>query len=331
MSRLERLLNLTAALLAATRAMTADEIHRTIPGYPDDRASFKRQFERDKDALRSLGMPIEQTPLDSPEGGAPTVGYRIPAEGYYLRDPGLSPDELRALQLAARTVALEGFGAVDALWKLGAAGTTGRAGASPAAGAAGAAAGGGVGGAGAALVAAEVPAAAALPALFDAITESRAVAFTYRGERRRAVPHALAFRNGHWYLDAHDLDRTDDRSFRVDRIEGAVEAGAQVERPPRTRPGDRRAAPWELGEGPAVGARLLIDAHQAPWAVRHLGEASVLERRPDGSVVVGLDVVNVDAFTSFVLGFLADAEILGPAELRHAFLERLGLLADGRR
>ncbi len=322
MSRLERLLNLTAALLAATRAMTADEIHRTIPGYPDDRASFKRQFERDKDALRSLGMPIEQTPLDSPEGGAPTVGYRIPAEGYYLRDPGLSPDELRALQLAARTVALEGFGAVDALWKLGATG--------PATGG-GAAAGAAGGGAGAALIAAEVPAAAALPALFDAITESRAVAFTYRGEHRRAVPHALAFRNGHWYLDAHDLDRSDDRSFRVDRIEGAVEPGAQVERPPRTRPGDRRAAPWELGDGPAVRARLLIDAHQAPWAVRHLGEESVLERHPDGSVVVGLDVVNVDAFASFVLGFLADAEILGPADLRHAFLERLALLADGER
>jgi len=321
-SRLERLLNLTAALLAASRAMTADEIHRTIPGYPDDRASFKRQFERDKDALRSLGMPIEQTSLDAPEGGAPTVGYRIPAEGYYLRDPGLSPDELRALQLAARTVALEGFGAVDALWKLGAAG--------PATGG-GAYAGAPGSGPGAALVAAEVPAAAALPALFDAITESRAVAFSYRGERRRAVPHALAFRNGHWYLDAHDLDRADDRSFRVDRIEGAVAAGAQVERPPRTRPGDRRAAPWELGEGPATRARLLIDAHQAPWAVRHLGEDSVLERHPDGSVVVGLDVVSLDAFASFVLGFLADAEILGPAELRLAFLGRLALLAERER
>ncbi len=145
------------------------------------------------------------------------------------------------------------------------------------------------------------------------------------------MPRALAFRNGHWYLDAHDLDRVDDRSFRVDRIEGAVVPGEHVERPPRTRPADRMSAPWELGEGPAVEARLLIDAHQAPWAVRHLGEPAVLERRPDGSVVVALHVVNTDAFVSFVLGFLGDAEVLGPPELRRAVVQWLERLADGSR
>src|SRR5204862_5864787 len=44
-------------------------------------------------------------------------GYRVPPEDYYLRDPGLAPDELAALHLAAQVVRLEG--ATEALWKLG--------------------------------------------------------------------------------------------------------------------------------------------------------------------------------------------------------------------
>lgn len=312
MSRLERLLNLTAALLSSSRPMTAEEIHRTIPGYPDDKLSFKRQFERDKDALRGLGMPIEQS-----TAGAVT-GYRITPDGYYLRDPGLAPDELRALQLAARTVALEGFPSTDGLWKLGTDGRT-QPGARPPSTST------------VPFATAEVPTSAVLPALFDAITDSRIARFAYRGEQRRTLPRALSFRNGHWYLDAHDLDRADDRSFRVDRITGDVTLGEVGDRPPSARAPGRSAMPWELGDGPVVRARVLVDAHQAPWAVRHLGDAAVDERRPDGSVVVHLDVVNVDAFVSFVVGFLADAEVLGPPELRTTVVQWLAPIADGSR
>jgi proteasome accessory factor B len=65
-----------------------------------------------------------------------------------------------------------------------------------------------------------------------------------------------------------------------------------------------------------VPARLLVDADRAPSAVQHVGEDAVVERRPDGSVVVELPVTNRDAFRSFVITFLDHAEVLEPPELR---------------
>ena len=53
-AKVERLLNLSAALLAAERPLSAQDIARRVPGYPEDQASFRRAFERDKDDLRHL-------------------------------------------------------------------------------------------------------------------------------------------------------------------------------------------------------------------------------------------------------------------------------------
>ena len=66
MARLERLVNLSAALLAADRALTAEELRERVPGYPDEKSSFRRQFERDKDALRELGIPLQTVTLRNP-------------------------------------------------------------------------------------------------------------------------------------------------------------------------------------------------------------------------------------------------------------------------
>lgn len=68
---------------------------------------------------------------------------------------------------------------------------------------------------------------------------------------------------------------------------------------------------------------LLVDAHQADWAVAQVGEASVRESRPDGAVVLALPVSNREAFRSFALGFLDHAEILGPPALRRDVLDWL--------
>ena len=57
MSRLERLVNLSAALFAAERPLTAEQLRERVLGYPEEKASFRRQFERDKDALRELTSP----------------------------------------------------------------------------------------------------------------------------------------------------------------------------------------------------------------------------------------------------------------------------------
>ena len=61
MKKLERLLDLVALLLEAERPLGRHEIRDGLPpgAYADDDEAFRRTFERDKDELRNLGIPIE--------------------------------------------------------------------------------------------------------------------------------------------------------------------------------------------------------------------------------------------------------------------------------
>jgi proteasome accessory factor B len=312
-TRLERLINLVAALLDADRPIPRNELQQRVPGYEGSAESVRRAFERDKDALRTMGVPISLEPLDPavPELGD---GYRIRREQYELADPGLEPDELAALHLAASAVRLEGAPGShaarkdahgkkahgkeaqwkEALWKLG----------------------GAPGGDRADGLLAALPGGEHLPALFAAMSERRTVRFGYRGVERSVDPLWLTFANGRWYLGGNDHLRGEERRFRLDRIESppvAGEAGA-FERPVVVRRSSPQ--PWRLGDEPEVEALLLVDAHQAEWAVSQVGEESVSERRPDGAVVLTFPVSNREAFRSLALGFLGHAEVLGPPELR---------------
>lgn len=323
MNRLERLINLVAALLDANRPLSAEDLRQRVPGYAADKATFRRAFERDKETLRDMGVPVVTEVIDPAEPGG--LGYRILKEDYYLADPGLAADELAALHLAASAVHLEGADGVGALWKLG--GEVAERGPSglPSGGQgpSGLRSGGQgpsgplSGGQGPTTPMAALPDEAHLSVLFSAISERRRVAFGYRGKARRIEPHRLSFRNGHWYLAGRDIDVDDDRLFRLDRIETGVslgDAAAAFERGPVDA--TPATSPWETGGDEAVTARLLVDADQAAWATGHLGADAVEERRPDGAVVVAVRVTNRDAFRSFVLGFLDHAEILGPEDLR---------------
>ena len=302
MSRLERLINLVAALLDTDRLLTADELHERVPGYATDRSTFRRAFERDKETLRDMGVPISIGPVDPDDPSL--LGYRVRRDEYYLPDPGFEADELAALHLAASAVRLEGAGGVEALWKLGGAVAEG----------------------GPVAEVAALPSAKHLASLFAAISVRQMVTFTYRGATREVDPFRLSFRNGHWYLAGLDHTRDDERSFRLDRIDGEVTAVGDVgafERPPVTGP---QAPPWLLGDDKPVSARLLVDAGQAGWAIGQVGPTGVKERRADGSVVLAVRVTNRAAFRSFVLGFLDHAEILDPPELRAELVEWLEAL-----
>lgn len=304
-SRLERLFNLTAALLSTARPLTREELHQRVPGYPpeDAKASARRAFERDKEALREMGIPISVEEVDY--DGSMVEGYRIIRDQYALRDPGLAPDELAALQLATAAVRLEGLRATDALWKLG--GTTAEV-------------------AGENAVAA-IPTIPGLVPLFVAVSERRSVTFGYRDQQRHVEPHRLSFARGHWYLDGYDQDRQAPRQFRLDRLEGEVSCGParSFERPP-TLPA-AHAPPWQMGDEAPLWARVRIDADLAGWGVDHLGSDAVAATHDDGSVEVELLVTNREAFRSFVFGFLDHAEVLAPAELRNDLVAWLEAVA----
>ena len=95
----ERLLSLVVCLLSAGRYLTATQIRQAVPGYPDNFDAFKRMFERDKDELRELGIPL-QTGFNSVSEDE--AGYRIPRQAYVLPDIVLEPDEAAVIGLAAR-------------------------------------------------------------------------------------------------------------------------------------------------------------------------------------------------------------------------------------
>ena len=292
--KLERLLNLTALLLDARRPLPAAEIQRQLE-YPEDKAAFRRAFERDKDELRSMGIPLR---VETVPGTLPEVdGYRIPREEYSLRDPGLTTEELAALHLAASAVQVEGLPATEGLLKLGGLVTEG------------------VRDLG--VHVAPLPADPNLARLFGAVSSRRQVRLHYRDEERTVDPYRLEFQRGRWYLTGFDHLRDEERNYRLDRIDGGVEVleGPSFDPPGTSVPGQARGT-WELGAEPSVRARVRIDGPQASWAVQHVGPDHVVEEADDGSVVVELPVTNRAAFRSFVLSFLEHAEVLEPPELR---------------
>lgn len=313
-AKLERLLNLTALLLETPRPLTSDEIRTRVSGYPTGDRGFRSAFERDKQELRDLGIPLSveaTTDVDAAPGGA---AYRIYKDDYYLADPGLDTEELAALHLAMRAVRLDGSEGDHALQKLEGA-TSSASGTVP-------------GALEPDLQMAELPARDDLGDLFGAVAACRPVLFTYNGEDRTVDPYRIDFQRGRWYLNGFDHLRQDERVFRLDRIEGSIEPtdGPVFSRPDSVDAGGP-SEPWELGDGQTVTARLLVDAAQAPWIVGHLGQDAVVEQRADGAVVVELTVTNRDSFRSFALIFLEHAEVLEPPELRQDVVEWLTRLA----
>ncbi len=312
MDRLERLVNLVAALIDAERPLTREQLRERVGGYSDDPAAFRRNFERDKELLRQMGLPLVTEALEA-DRAEDQLGYRIPRDRYELPDPGLSDDELAALRLASSAVGLNGSGlqgaTTTALRKLGGVASE----------------------AASAVSLADLGANEKVAVVFGAVADRRQLEFSYRGRDRVVDPWHLSYRKGQWYLAGLDCGRGEERMFRLDRVDGTITAVGEpgaFARPP----GGATAPPpaWRLGDGPAIDVELLVDASHAGWAQLQLGESAVVERRPDGACRLSVEVTSLDAFRSFALNFLEHAEILGPPEARAGMIEWLSA-ATGER
>jgi len=305
----ERLLGLVVCLLSSERYLTALQIRAAVPGYPESFEAFKRMFERDKEELRELGIPLEtgsNSPLDE------EAGYRIPRQAYVLPEIRLEPDEAAVLSLAAgvwRRAELAGA-AAGALLKLRAAGVdaeeTPQPGIEPR------------------LQAGE----AAFGPLWQAVRDRRPVAFAYRAagrsepQQRHLEPWGVVNRHGRWYVAGHDRDRDAVRVFRLSRIEGPVEFsgpagsvtvpdGVDVRETVRewdTQPPPQRAAVLRVRQGAGHGIRRYA--------------TSV---RPDGA---GWDLVetpfsDVAWFAEHLASFGRSVVVAEPADLREAVITQL--------
>jgi len=110
----ERQFSLVLALLATEQGLTKEQILSTVDGYHQkwspagDNANLERQFERDKDALRELGVPLETVDAPGQQGNNQLQSYRVSKGDYELPDDiRFTPTELSLLQLAG-TVWREG-------------------------------------------------------------------------------------------------------------------------------------------------------------------------------------------------------------------------------
>jgi proteasome accessory factor B len=207
----ERLVNLTIALLATKRYLTKSEIFRTVEGYEGSAEAMERMFERDKDDLRGLGIAIELgtfDPLFEDE-----AGYRITPSSYQLDLGTLDGRDIALLSLAASSwsgAAMEEV-STSALVKLESIGIDAdleSISLSPRIGATN----------------------SVFTAITDAIMRRAILSFDYVSadltvSTRELHPFALRGRAGSWFLIAFDVNKGEQRTFRLDRISGEVSVG----------------------------------------------------------------------------------------------------------
>jgi proteasome accessory factor B len=207
--KIERLINLTIALLATKRYLTKGEIFRSVEGYEGSPETMERMFERDKDDLRNLGVIIEVGSFDPVFQDE--AGYRIKPEGYSLNLGEISGVEIALLSLAAeawRGAALDDA-AHSALTKLHSMGVESDLDALPA-------------------IAPRLnPTHSDFQVIALAISKREAISFSYLSsemlaQNRTIEPYAIATRNSHWYLAGRDIEKGETRTFRLDRIDGEI-------------------------------------------------------------------------------------------------------------
>ena len=223
----ERLVDLVLALTDRRKRMTRPRIREDVKGYAEAKsdAAFERMFERDKDILRELGVPVV---LDADVLDETDVAYRIDTADWEMPEVRLTPEESAVLALAAeswhgaearggtasRTVRGADLStpARRAVTKLKAV-TTSVADPTPTTLA----------------VRLGGPGSDVSPVL-DAVAARRPLSFTYVAASTglRAVRHVEPWRvvlhHGGWYLVGHDRDRDAPRAFRLTRIRGRVKA-----------------------------------------------------------------------------------------------------------
>lgn len=204
-------MNLVICLLVARGYVPKSRIRQVVGGYGDQSEdAFERMFERDKEELREVGIPIETGSVDFVSDDDP--GYRIQRQEFELPDIHLEPDEAAVIGMAARVWQHSNVAdaASAAVAKLQAAGVDADK---------------------RSLTAVEPRVGGEEPAfwpLWEAVRDRRPVRFNYRkspGEEameRHLHPWRVLSFHGRWYMVGHDADRCAARLFRLSRVVGDV-------------------------------------------------------------------------------------------------------------
>ncbi|AWB86345.1 helix-turn-helix transcriptional regulator [Mycetocola zhujimingii] len=311
----ERLFSLVLALLATEQGLTKSEILSTVQGYRQrysafgDNASLDRQFERDKDDIRELGIPLETIETPGDPGNNQSLRYRIPKGEYDLpSDITFSPTEIAMLSLAA-TVWQQGSLSAEsqrALLKLNSLG-----------------------------IESDEPVIGYAPRVriressFDplrlALEKHAVVTFPYLkpGEAsprtRTVAPLALVQHHGRWHLSAEDMEVNEGRTFLLSRIVGPVITTSKTWLPPETTGHAERSlraldALWEsqvavVSVEPGTDAATRLSKRAEPTS-----DTNPTELR--------LHYTDVDVLADELASYGPEVLVLSPERLRTAVLAR---------
>ncbi|TWP36863.1 helix-turn-helix transcriptional regulator [Leekyejoonella antrihumi] len=309
-AKTERLLNLVICLLYTRQPLSKQRIRDAVPQYGQATSdeSFDRMFERDKDELRDLGIPLRTEPLDPYFDDEP--GYRIDRREYALPEIAFEQDELAVLGLASRTwqqASLAGA-AATAMRKLEAADVERDTGS---------------------IVGLEPRVRTSEPAfgpVKDAVLKRQAITFSYRkaggdASTRHLQPWAVTNWHGRWYVTGYDQDRAASRAFRLGRIDGRV----------RTQ-GRSDAYDIPADHDPVqqiAGTEVEREPQPAVLRVR-AGAGNALRRRArtrsevdDDWSQLDVDFADAEMFADEIAEFGPAVRVIDPPELIDAVVRRL--------
>src|SRR4051794_9093907 len=277
----ERLVNLLVALMATDQGLTKDTILSSVAGYREQSESgaskdaLEKMFERDKESLRGLGVPIETIGDWADPDDLREARYRVPTAEYELpEDIAFTPAELALLNLAGgvwgeSSMSDDARSALRKIRALGIPVDEPIIGYSP-------------------RISLRDP---SFPALQRAIEQSRTVTFPYLkpGEDaprlRRLQPLALVDYESRWHVFGNDLDARADRTFLLSRIVGPVDITRQP-----FDPALREGA----GERALAGLQDVAAHHSALLEVNPGTEAALRLARRSTSAEQGIRVSYVD-------------------------------------
>lgn len=313
MDRTERLLDLVALFLDAREPLSLDDIRDAFPdefsGSPE---SSQRKWERDKNELIELGLPITFIPRTAEEAG----GYVMDKDAYYLPELGLTPEELAVLYAAGSAVLTSGAfpGKQDLAHALRKVGFF---------------ADGPLPAPNVRLELGGVADAKELPmrleVLWSAINIRKAVELDYfsphgKGATTRKVnPWGLALRRGVWNLVGWCHLRQDVRTFHVHRIRRLVPNVKSPRQPDFEVPADFRVDawvaswPWQHRLHPAVEVTVSLTGELVPLA-EQLFPVSATRSGEHATVVV--PATDLDGLITYVLSLGIDAHVDAPEDAK---------------
>jgi proteasome accessory factor B len=305
----ERLVNLVIALLATKRFITKSEIFRTIEGYEGSNESMERMFERDKDELRSLGIEIEVSGLDPLFDDE--VGYRIRAENFEMEQGGYSPKEIAYMSLAAQLWKDASLSEVSqkAIRKLAAVSGTADISEIPS------------------LAPVLLTAPIFLAEIISGITDRRYVEFEYldselNANTRKVHVYSYFSLKGFWYFSGLDVNKSEIRTFRCDRILGDLTLSKKAQcyevpqdyKPDLSFPDSSELSDAHLRVRSGRGSQLRI-------------LASTIQTGEEFDIIK-VSYSSEEAMRSLILWHLDDVSVLGPESLKLSVVSSLQKLVE---